>query len=75
MLCGNILHQWKFCKMAEQLDTKSGQKLLALCTRRKRLKRKMTKHHCWIKVLMEILACPVSHKVNIITLSDLTLPL
>ena len=35
-------------KMAESLDGCSGKILLAPCTRKKRLQRKMTKDHCWI---------------------------
>ena len=36
--------------MAEQLDGCSGEALLAPCTRKKRLKRKMTEDYYWIGV-------------------------
>ena len=37
-------------KMAERSDGCSGEKLLAPCTRKKRLQRKMTKDHYWTGV-------------------------
>ena len=40
----------KVFKMAERLDGSSGETLLAPCTRKKRLQRKMTKDDCWIGV-------------------------
>ena len=40
----------KMFKMAEQSDGYSGDTLLAPCTRKKRLQRKMTKGYYWIGV-------------------------
>ena len=37
-------------KMAERLDRCNGEILLAPCTRKKRLQRKMTKENYWIGV-------------------------
>ena len=36
--------------MTERLDCCSDETLVALCTRKKRLQRKMTKDYCWIGV-------------------------
>ena len=46
-------------------DRCSGETLLAPCTRKKRLQRKITKHYHWICV-EEILACSVSRRVIVI---------
>ena len=45
-----IRRQWKleFFKMAERSDGCSGETLLALCARMKRLQRKMTTYYYWI---------------------------
>ena len=45
-----IRQQWKFkfFKMAEQSDGCSGEKLLAPCTRKNRLRGKMTADYYWI---------------------------
>ena len=45
-----IQRQWEFkmFKMAERSDGCSGETLLAPCTRKKRLHRKMTKDNYWI---------------------------
>ena len=51
--------------MAERSDGCSGETLLAPCTRKKRLQRKMTKDYYWIGV-QEKLACSVSRRVIII---------
>ena len=47
-----IQRQWQFkmFKMAEGSDGCSGETLLALCTRKKRLQGKMTKDNYWIGV-------------------------
>ena len=47
-----IQQQWqlKMFKMAERSDGCSGETLLAPCTRKKRLQRKMTKNYYWIGV-------------------------
>ena len=36
--------------MAERSDSCSGENLLAPCTRKKTLQRKLTKDYCWIGV-------------------------
>ena len=47
-----IQRQWEFkmFKMAEGSDGCSGETLLAPCTRKKRLQKKMTKYNYWIGV-------------------------
>ena len=42
--------QFKMFKMAERSNGCSGETLLALCTRMKRLQRKMTKGNYWIGI-------------------------
>ena len=51
-----IQRQWQFMmfKMAEGSDGCSGEILQALCTRKKRLQRKMTKDNYWICVQQNI---------------------
>ena len=46
----NATSQFRMFKMAERLDGCSGETLLAPCTRKKRLQRKMTKDNYWIGV-------------------------
>ena len=46
--------QFKMFKMAEASDGCSGETLLAPCTRKKRLQRKMAKHNYWIAVQQNI---------------------
>ena len=48
--------------IAERLDSWSGETLLAPCTRKKRLQRKMTEDYYWTGVL----ACSVSRRVIVI---------
>ena len=45
-----MCRQWKFefFKLAKSLDGCSGETLLALCKRKKRLQRKMTRDYYWI---------------------------
>ena len=50
--CHVTIRRWQFkmFKMAEGSDCCSGEVLLAPCTRKKRLQRKMTKDNYWIGV-------------------------
>ena len=58
-------------KMAERSDGCSGETLLAPCTRKKRLQRKMTKDYCWIGVQenIDMLSKSYSDRNSLILLS------